>query len=75
MSKKNQQLELDFLIAAKKFLIVGGFGFHRETDVIDLNTNSDMMKSTFGKIPSRRIYSVGGLLGSNPIICGGYSFG
>ena len=54
---------------------MGGFGFHRETDVIDLNTNSDMMKSTFGKIPSRRIYAVGGLLGSNPIICGGYSFG
>ena len=70
-------LKLYFLFAAKQFLIVGGSttysgGNHLATEVIDVQSNSNVT-SSFGDIPSRRNNAVGGLLGSTPILCGGYN--
>ena len=41
------------------------------TEIIDVQSNSDVT-SSFGEIPSLRRRAVGGLIGSTPIICGGY---
>ena len=40
-----------------------------DTQVIDMKSSSSV--SSFGDIPSKRRNSVGGLLGSTPILCGG----
>ena len=70
-----QFLQLYFLFAANKFLIVGGYtgddGNDLATEIIDMQSNSDVT-SLFGEIPSKRRLAVGGLIGSTPIICGGY---
>ena len=65
-------LILYFLFAAKQFLIAGGFasGNNLATEVIDVQSNSKVT-SSFGDIPSKRSWAVGGLLGSTPILCGG----
>ena len=67
-----QCLKLYFLFAA--FLIVGGETDENDltTEVIDVPSKSNVVTSPFGEIPSERIYAVGGLIGSTPIICGGY---
>ena len=68
-------LKLCFLFAAKQFLIAGGWttypGNNLATEVIDVQSNSNVT-SSFGDIPSARWNAVGGLLGSTPILCGGY---
>ena len=68
-------LKLYFLFAAKQFLIAGGWtnsgGNDLATEVIDVQSNSNVT-SSFGDIPSAREDAVGGLLGSTPILCGGY---
>ena len=48
-------------------------GNHQATEVIDLQSNSDVTTS-FGQIPSKRWDAVGGLLGSTPILCGGEDY-
>ena len=47
-----------------------GNGF--DTQVIDMKSSSSV--TSFGDIPSKRRNSVGGLLGSTPILCGGYPY-
>ena len=74
-----------FYFSDKHFLILGGStsgsyanggryvnGSHFETEVIDVSSSSS--SSPFGDIPSRRRYSVGGILISTPILCGGGGF-
>ena len=68
----NLSLQLYFLFAANKFLIVGGEtddGNDLATEIIDVQSSSDVT-SSFGEIPSKREDAVGGLIGSTPIICG-----
>ena len=69
-----QCLELYLLFAANKFLIVGGEtdGNDLATEVIDVQYKSNVVTSSFGEIPSKKDEAVGGLIGSTPIICGGY---
>ena len=76
-------LKLYFLFSAQQFLIVGGGtnarwgntdGNHQATEVIDLQSNSDVTSTSFGQIPSKRWDAVGGLLGSTPILCGGEDY-
>jgi len=61
--------------STKQFLIAGGETSWKKdlaTEVIDVQSNSNVT-SSFGNIPSSRDYPVGGLLGSTPILCGGYN--
>ena len=55
-------------------MIVGGItngAVQRTTQVINVaNTN---ITNSFGNIPEGRFTTVGGLLGSSPIICGGFN--
>ena len=62
---------MNFLLIATKFLIAGGLAVNNlATEVIDVQSNSNVT-SSFGDIPSKRYYAMGGLLGSTPILCGG----
>lgn len=68
---------MNFLLIATKFLIAGGNYDGNDlvtTEVIDVQSNSNVI-SSFGDIPSARGMAVGGLLGSTPILCGGYDGG
>ena len=63
-----------YLYVFAAFLIVGGItngAVQRTTQVINVaNTN---ITNSFGNIPEGRFTTVGGLLGSSPIICGGFN--
>ena len=65
-----QCIKVYFVFAAKLFLIVGGstYGNDLATEIIVVQPNSNVMTSSFGEIPSKRSYAVGGLIGSTPII-------
>merc|ERR1712062_948699 len=62
-------------IEDKRYLILGGItsasGKTLETEVIDVSSSSS--SSPFGDISLGRNGAVGGLLGSTPILCGGYT--
>ena len=66
-----------FLLAASTthYLIAGGYahGYAHgvSTEVIDLSNSQPMDPDTFGDLPTKFVHHVGGLLGSNPILCGG----
>ena len=55
------------------YLVLGGYipdDYSRHTEVVDLDSNPNMDLS-FGLLPQRRKYAVGGMFGNIPIICGG----
>jgi len=63
-------------IEDKRYLILGGWtvGTDLDTEVCSffcLSSSSSL--SPFGDIPSKRTDAVGGLLGSTPILCGGFT--
>ena len=66
-----------FLLAASTthYLIAGGhahgYAHGVSTEVIDLSNSQPMDPDTFGDLPTKFVHHVGGLLGSNPILCGG----
>ena len=70
-----------FEFAANVFLIAGGSTptrgrsnkDHLMTEAMNLDSKSNMAAMpSFGEIPSMRESTVGGLLGTTPIICGGF---
>ena len=57
-------------------MIVGGDTDSNDltTEVIDMSSNSDnVTSSSIGELPSKRAWAVGGLIGTTPILCGGWN--
>ena len=67
-------LSLAIYFTAKRFLIVGGDtdGNDLATEFIDMSSNSDVTP-LIGDLPSKRAWAVGGLIGTTPILCGGWN--